>query len=86
MKTIKKIRINNFKGMINMIEEGETLIKKIQRILPLALPLAFLSPSPAVQSRLLVLLRSFYDTRECSAAIRSYPSLSRPMLPVKDSA
>jgi hypothetical protein len=33
MKTIKKIRINNFKGMIEMTEEGETLIKKIQRIL-----------------------------------------------------
>ena len=33
MKTIKKIRINNFKEMIKMIEEGETLIKKIQRIL-----------------------------------------------------
>ena len=33
MKTIKKIRINNFKGMISMVEEGETLIKKIQRIL-----------------------------------------------------
>lgn len=33
MKTIKKIRINNFKGMIKMTEEGETLIKKIQRIL-----------------------------------------------------
>lgn len=33
MKTIKKIRINNFKGMIEMTENGETLIKKIQRIL-----------------------------------------------------
>lgn len=33
MKTIKKIRINNFKGMIEITEEGETLIKKIQRIL-----------------------------------------------------
>ena len=33
MKTINKIRINNFKGMIKMVEEGETLIKKIQRIL-----------------------------------------------------
>lgn len=33
MKTINKIRINNFKGMIKMTEEGETLIKKIQRIL-----------------------------------------------------
>ena len=33
MKRINKIRVNNFKGMINMVEEGETLIKKIQRIL-----------------------------------------------------
>lgn len=33
MKTINKIRINNFEGMIEMTEEGETLIKKIQRIL-----------------------------------------------------
>lgn len=33
MKKINKIRVNNFKGMINMVEEGETLIKKIQRIL-----------------------------------------------------
>lgn len=33
MKTINKIRINNFKGMIEMTEKGETLIKKIQRIL-----------------------------------------------------
>ena len=33
MKTIKKIRINNFEGMINENEKGETLIKKIQRIL-----------------------------------------------------
>ena len=33
MKTINKIRINNFKGMIEMKEKGETLIKKIQRIL-----------------------------------------------------
>lgn len=33
MKTIKKIRINNFKGMIEITETGETLIKKIQRIL-----------------------------------------------------
>lgn len=33
MKTINKIRINNFKGMINENEKGETLIKKIQRIL-----------------------------------------------------
>ena len=33
MKTINKIRVNNFKGMIEMTETGETLIKKIQRIL-----------------------------------------------------
>ena len=33
MKTINKIRINNFKGMIEITETGETLIKKIQRIL-----------------------------------------------------
>lgn len=33
MKTINKIRINNFKGMIEITEKGETLIKKIQRIL-----------------------------------------------------
>lgn len=33
MKTINKIRRNNFKGMIEITENGETLIKKIQRIL-----------------------------------------------------
>lgn len=33
MKTINKIRVNNFKGMVEMTENGETLIKKIQRIL-----------------------------------------------------
>lgn len=33
MKTINKIRVNNFDGMIEMTEKGETLIKKIQRIL-----------------------------------------------------
>lgn len=33
MKRINKIRINNFAGMIEMKEKGETLIKKIQRIL-----------------------------------------------------
>ena len=33
MKRIHKIRINNFKGMIKMTDKGETLIKKIQRIL-----------------------------------------------------
>nr|DAR71680.1 MAG TPA: hypothetical protein [Microviridae sp.] len=33
MKRINKIRVNNFKGMIEMTEKGETLIKKIQRIL-----------------------------------------------------
>ena len=40
MKTINKIRINNFKGMIKMAEKGETLIKKIQRILDENEPLA----------------------------------------------
>ena len=33
MKTINKIRVNNFKGMIKITDKGETLIKKIQRIL-----------------------------------------------------
>lgn len=34
MKTIKKIRINNFEGVAEIKnEEGETLITKIQRIL-----------------------------------------------------
>ena len=33
MKRINKIRINNFAGMIEITEKGETLIKKIQRIL-----------------------------------------------------
>ena len=33
MKTIYKIRVNNFKGLVEMREEGETLIKKIQRIM-----------------------------------------------------
>ena len=33
MKTINKIRVNNFKGMIKATETGETLIEKIQRIL-----------------------------------------------------
>lgn len=33
MKTINKIRVNNFKGMIEMTEKGETLIKKVRRIL-----------------------------------------------------
>ena len=33
MKTINKIRVNNFEGMIEMTEKGETLIKKVQRIL-----------------------------------------------------
>ena len=33
MKQINKIRINNFNGMIEIKEEGETLIKKIQRIM-----------------------------------------------------
>lgn len=33
MKRINKIRVNNFAGMIKMIDTGETLIKKCQRIL-----------------------------------------------------
>ena len=33
MKHINKIRINNFDGMIEYKEEGETLIKKVQRIM-----------------------------------------------------
>ena len=33
MKTINKIRVNNFEGVIEITEKGETLIKKIQRIL-----------------------------------------------------
>ena len=33
MKRINKIRINNFERMIKMTDKGETLIKKIQRIL-----------------------------------------------------
>lgn len=33
MKRINKIRVNNFEGMIKETEKGETLIKKIQRIL-----------------------------------------------------
>lgn len=39
MKTINKIRVNNFAGMIEMIEPGETLIKKCQRILDEGEPL-----------------------------------------------
>ena len=39
MKTINKIRVNNFKGMIEMTEKGETLIKKCQRILDEGEPL-----------------------------------------------
>ena len=33
MKQINKIRVNNFDGMIEYKEEGETLIKKVQRIM-----------------------------------------------------
>lgn len=33
MKQINKIRINNFDGMIEYKEEGETLMKKVQRIM-----------------------------------------------------
>ena len=39
MKRINKIRINNFEGMIEMIEPGETLITKCQRILDEGEPL-----------------------------------------------
>lgn len=39
MKTINKIRVNNFAGMIKMIDLGETLIKKCQRILDEGEPL-----------------------------------------------
>ena len=39
MKYINKIRVNNFAGMIEMIEPGETLIKKCQRILDEGEPL-----------------------------------------------
>ena len=33
MKHINKIRVNNFAGMIEYKEEGETLIKRVQRIM-----------------------------------------------------
>lgn len=39
MKHITKIRVNNFAGMIKMIDSGETLIKKCQRILDEGEPL-----------------------------------------------
>lgn len=39
MKSINKIRVNNFAGMIKMIDSGETLIKKCQRILDEGEPL-----------------------------------------------
>lgn len=39
MKRINKIRVNNFAGMIKMIDSGETLIKKCQRILDEGEPL-----------------------------------------------
>ena len=39
MKRIKKIRVNNFAEMIKMIDPGETLIKKCQRILDEGEPL-----------------------------------------------
>lgn len=39
MKRINKIRVNNFTGMIKMIDPGETLIKKCQRILDEGEPL-----------------------------------------------
>lgn len=45
MKTINKIRVNNFKGMIKMIDPGETLIKKCQRILDEGEPLTDGAPA-----------------------------------------
>lgn len=33
MKQINKIRVNNFNGMVEYKDEGETLTKKIQRIM-----------------------------------------------------
>ena len=39
IKRIKKIRVNNFAGMIKMTDSGETLIKKCQRILDEGEPL-----------------------------------------------
>lgn len=45
MKTINKIRINNFQGMIEMNEPGETLIKKCQRILDEGEPLTDGAPT-----------------------------------------
>lgn len=39
MKRINKIRVNNFAKMIKMIDPGETLIKKCQRILDEGEPL-----------------------------------------------
>lgn len=45
MKTINKIRINNFAGMIKMIDSGETLIKKCQRILDEGEPLTDGAPT-----------------------------------------
>lgn len=45
MKTINKIRVNNFKGMIKMIDPGETIIKKCQRILDEGEPLTDGAPT-----------------------------------------
>lgn len=45
MKTINKIRVNNFAGMIKMIDPGETLIKKCQRILDEGEPLTDGAPT-----------------------------------------
>lgn len=45
MKTINKIRVNNFAGMIKMTESGETLIKKCQRILDEGEPLTDGAPT-----------------------------------------
>ena len=44
MKRINKIRVNNFAGMIEMTEPGETLIKKCQRILDEGGPLTHGAP------------------------------------------
>ena len=45
MKHINKIRVNNFAGMIKMIDSGETLIKKCQQILDEGEPLTDGAPT-----------------------------------------
>ena len=45
MKRINKIRVNNFAGMIKMIDPGETLIKKCQRIIDEGEPLTDGAPT-----------------------------------------